>query len=143
MALEGLFFFYVLERSLRVPARPCCLAPLWPIVVKLLYYRDWDHILNQASLWGDIMVDNHRIMLFPDFTREVQKQRPSFVDVKKHLRQLGLRYDMMFPARPRATTGDTCTSSHERNHFGNGMVASLSKGGMLPQGRRELSDGVL
>ena len=42
--------------------------------------------------------------MFPDFTKEVQKKRASFQGVKKRLRQNGLTYSMLFPARLRLET---------------------------------------
>lgn len=40
-------------------------------------------------------------MIFPDFTREVQRNRASFTTVKAKLPQLHLPYTMIFPARLR------------------------------------------
>ena len=103
IAPEGLSQHYALERAHRVPARPPVAgAPPRPIVARLLHFRD--HILAQARLKGDIRIGNSKVMVFPDYTREVQKKRASFQGVKKRLRQNGLTYGVLFPARLRVET---------------------------------------
>ena len=102
VAPEGLSPHYALERAHRIPARsPVAGAPPRPIIAKLLHYRDRDHILAQARMRGDLTIGNSKIMIFPDFTREVQRKRASFIGVKKRLRMVGLTYSMMFLARLR------------------------------------------
>ena len=102
IAPEGLSPHYALERAHRIPARPPAAgAPPRPIIARLLHYRDRDHILSQARMRGDLTIGNSKIMIFPDFTREVQRRRASFMGVKRRLRMVGLTYSMMFPARLR------------------------------------------
>ena len=43
-------------------------------------------------------------MVFPDFTRDVQRRRVTFVGVKRRLREVGQLYGMLFPARLRVVT---------------------------------------
>ena len=106
IAPDGLSPHYALERAHRVPERPPMAgAPPRPIIAKLLHYRDRDHILTQARLKGDLKIGNSKVMLFPDFTREVQRKRATFIGVKRRLRAVGLTYSMLFPARLRVVTG--------------------------------------
>ena len=37
--------------------------------------------------------------IFPDFTAEVSKQRASFNDIKRKLRDAKVKYGLLFPAR--------------------------------------------
>lgn len=111
VAPEGLSSFYMLERVHSVLARP--LAPGRPptlVVARLLHYKDRDHLLAAARATGPYNVGNGRVTLFPDYTLEVQRKRASFLAVKKALRDEGLQYSLMFPARLRVTL-------NEKTHF--------------------------
>ncbi|XP_068127183.1 uncharacterized protein [Hyperolius riggenbachi] len=77
-----------------------------PIILKLLNFRDRDEILKAARKEGDIYFQSSRLMIFPDYTNETQKQRRSFQQVKEKLRELQLPYSMLFPARLRVQDGD-------------------------------------
>lgn len=78
---------FAVERAHRDPSRP--LPPGNPpraFLLKLLYYKDRDTILSKAHTLGDdLVIDNSKISLFPDFLAEVQKQRAQFNEVKKRL----------------------------------------------------------
>lgn len=50
-----------------------------------------DKILRAAWVAGDIQYHNVRLMMFPDYTLETQKQRRSFDVVKAALRRKGTR----------------------------------------------------
>ncbi|KAJ1099297.1 hypothetical protein NDU88_004399 [Pleurodeles waltl] len=102
VAPEGLSAFFAIERAHRVPSTiPPLEARPRPIVAKLLHHRDRDYILSQTRQLGEITCNTQRIMIFPDFTRETQAQRASF-NVSKHaLRENGIKYAMLFPAKLR------------------------------------------
>ncbi|KAJ1171566.1 hypothetical protein NDU88_003427 [Pleurodeles waltl] len=105
LAGDGLSPFFAIERAHRVPARPPPPGtPPRPIIAKLLHYRDRDYLLHQSRTKGDRTMDNHKVRIFPDFSREVQKQRATFSAAKQKLSQLGLQYGMMFPAKLRVVT---------------------------------------
>lgn len=93
---------FVIERAHRVPARP---PPVGsnprPFLIRLLNYGDRDAILQETRKMLDVQIDNSKIMFFPDYTLHVQKQRHSFLAVKKHLRQYDLNYSLLFQARLR------------------------------------------
>ena len=71
------------------------------MVMKLLHFRDRDSILQAARLAESLEIEGNRVMLFPDYTIAVQQQRATFVNVKHKLRDLGLKYALLFPARLR------------------------------------------
>lgn len=62
------------------------------MVACLLFYKDSDHVLSQARLKGHLKIDDSTV-------REVQRQRASFVTAKRKLRQMGVSYSMVFPAK--------------------------------------------
>ena len=99
---EGLTQFFALERAHRVPARqPLPGQPSRAVVAKLLHFRDRDVILQVARTHGPYMVENCKVSIFPDYTLSVQRQRTSFLAVKRELRESGIQYALMFPARLR------------------------------------------
>lgn len=94
---------FSVECAHRVPARPPQPgAPPRPFLFKLLNYKDRDVILRNARLKpAALKVDNAKISLFPDFSADLQKQQAKFTDVKRRLRDLDLKYAMLYPARLR------------------------------------------
>lgn len=56
-------------------------------------------LLNARMKPAALKIDNAKISLFPDFSDDLQKQRAKFTDVKRRLRDLDLKYAMLYPAR--------------------------------------------
>ena len=103
--------FFSVERVHRVPGQPPRLgAPPRPIIVRLRNFRDRDHILQQARSHGPWRVDSREVNIYLDFTNIVQKQRNTYVPVKRVLRQLDIKYALFFPAKLRVIY-------KERTHF--------------------------
>ena len=46
-------------------------------------------------------IDNAKISCFPDFSAELQKQRAKFIDIKRRLRALDIKYAMLYPSKLR------------------------------------------
>ncbi|KAJ1115091.1 hypothetical protein NDU88_003319 [Pleurodeles waltl] len=92
-----------LERAHRVPSlqQPPGAPPI-PVVTRLLHFKDRDHILQRAQM--GLKVKNKKVGIFPDFSREVQRQRAALTTVKKRLREAGIIYSMQLPARLRVVT---------------------------------------
>ncbi|KAJ1106896.1 hypothetical protein NDU88_004294 [Pleurodeles waltl] len=63
----------------------------------------------ETRLLSELKVDT-QIMLFPDHTVVIQKQRSSFLSKTCRLIELGLRYSLLFPAPLRVI-------SEESTHF--------------------------
>lgn len=104
---EALSTTFVVERAHRMPARrPPEGAPPRTFIAKLLNYRDQDIILRLNREKGNIPFQAGHIMVFPDFSAEVQKQRARFVEVKRRLRAHHLMYAILFPARLRIVGED-------------------------------------
>lgn len=74
-------------------------APPRPILLKLLHYRDRDSILRLAREKKDVVLNGHKVSIYPDFSLDVQKRRLQFADIKRRLRNLNVPYSMLFPAR--------------------------------------------
>lgn len=64
-------------------------------------FRDRDTALRMAREKGDTIWQGSKLALFPDFTPMVQEARRKYNGVKATLRNLGLRYGMLYPARLR------------------------------------------
>lgn len=92
--------FFTVERAHRaLGGKPKPGAPPRTIIAQILNYRDRDAILQAARTHGDLHIDNAIIRFFPDFTLHVQRQRRFFDEVKKALRETGIKYMMLFPAK--------------------------------------------
>lgn len=72
-----------------------------PVIAKFLNYLDRDTVLKQARTKEQLLYQNSRIMIFPDYTRLVQQRRQSFTAAKAKLRELQISYALLFPARLR------------------------------------------
>lgn len=90
------------ERAHRMPARPPPQgAPPRTFIAKMLNYRDRDAALRLARERGNIPLGNVKIAVFPDFSAKVQRRRQNFMEAKRKLRSLNMKYAMLFPARLR------------------------------------------
>uniref|UniRef100_H3ATU2 L1 transposable element RRM domain-containing protein n=1 Tax=Latimeria chalumnae TaxID=7897 RepID=H3ATU2_LATCH len=69
-----------------------------PLIVKFLWFPLRKLILQKARELGSLMWQGHKILIFPDLSRELQKKRKKFLDVKKKLREYGLKYGLFYPA---------------------------------------------
>lgn len=66
-------------------------------------------MLRAAQQHGPIRVENKTVMLFPDYSRAVQRQRASFLYIKRRLRAAQVQYSLLFPARLKVIhKGTTC-----------------------------------
>lgn len=69
------------------------------MVARLHHYPDKEKILRLAWLSSPLMYNGARILIFPDFTSEVLKQRQAFNAVRKSLKEANVRHGLLFPAR--------------------------------------------
>lgn len=93
---------FSVERAHRVPSRPLPAGePPRPFLILLLNQRDRDLNLRRATLLKEVTFNGTKVMFFPDFTPEIQKQRAKFQDVKKRLQTLQLSSPMLHPAKLR------------------------------------------
>lgn len=98
---------FVVERAHRVPPTPPIPGnPPRPFLLKLLNYRDRDRILAAAREKQDLRFNNAKIMLFPDYSPEVQQRRRSFTEVRRRLRDKGLKLSLLYPSKLRVVDGD-------------------------------------
>lgn len=105
---DNLTPIFAVERAHRVPTRPLPPgAPPRPVLVKVLHYRDRDIILRKARELSDVRLEGNKVAFYPDFSVNVQKRRAQFLDVKRHLRNLGLSYAMLYPAKLRVVANDS------------------------------------
>lgn len=98
---------FSIERAHRMPVtRGPPGAPPRTFKFKLLYYRDRDTILRAARLQGELKFGDATLLIFPDYSVETQRRRKSFDQVRAMLRQKGVKYSMLFPARLRVQDGE-------------------------------------
>ncbi|KAG8546950.1 hypothetical protein GDO81_029450 [Engystomops pustulosus] len=72
----------------------------------MLNCKDRDTTLQYARRAGELRFENTSVSIFPDFSPELQRQRGSFVQVKRKLRERNIVYSMAYPARLRVIDGD-------------------------------------
>lgn len=91
-----------IERAHRIPTRPLPPgAPPRPLIMRFLNYRDRDATLAAARAKGGLTHNGSQLSFFPDYSIAIQKQRATFLGVKRRLRAAGVVYSMMFPAKLR------------------------------------------
>lgn len=95
----------VIELAHRISAGPKLPgnAPPRPLIMKFLNYRDKVRVQDAARRKGKILYNDRQVMLFPDVSAELHKQRRKFDEVKRKLRELNVQYGIVFPARLRVT----------------------------------------
>ncbi|KAJ1089390.1 hypothetical protein NDU88_002541 [Pleurodeles waltl] len=82
----------------------CSEPPASEVNLPLILHRvdeDRDHILAQARKAGELKIDNAQVGIFPDFSRDVQRHRTSYMEIKRQLCTLNIQYAMLFPSMVR------------------------------------------
>lgn len=72
------------------------------MIMKFLNYADKTRVMKAARMKGPILLDNRRIMFFPDVSAELLKRRKVFGQVNKDLASLSipdLHYGSIHPAK--------------------------------------------
>lgn len=93
---------FAIERAHRIPSKPPTPgAHPCPIIACILHFRDRESILHAARTGGEVQYNGYHISIYPDFSAATQKQRASFIHVKKRLRDLQLAYSMLYLAKLR------------------------------------------
>ena len=97
---------FMVERAHRILFRlPKPEAPPRPFLIRLLNYRDRDQILSTAGIRADIQYDNTKLLFFPDYPWEIQQQRREYTEIRRRLREKGLKYSLLYPSKLRVTDG--------------------------------------
>ncbi|RXN21014.1 putative transposase element L1Md-A101/L1Md-A102/L1Md-A2 [Labeo rohita] len=89
------------HRSLAPPPRPHQ-APR-PFIVQLHHYQTRELILRLTREKGQLLYKGSRIHFYPDVSVEVAKRRAAFNPIKAQLREAGIEFGLLFPARLRIT----------------------------------------
>ena len=79
--------------------------------MKFLNYADKSRVMQAARMKGPILLDNQRVMFFPDISAELLKRRKVFDGVKRELASLSisdLRYGIVHPAQLLITHNRKC-----------------------------------
>lgn len=98
---------FVVERAHRIPPTPPIPGnPPRPLLLRLLNSRDRDRILAAARAKQELRFNNAKIMLFPDYSPEVQQRRRAFTEVRRRLKDKGLKFSLLYPSKLRVVDGD-------------------------------------
>ncbi|KAJ1098411.1 hypothetical protein NDU88_003522 [Pleurodeles waltl] len=94
--------FFSVEHAHRIPTRapPLGSGPR-PFILCLLHFADRDNILRSVRSSSPPRVENAQVMLVPDYTLAVQKDCASYLLLKRKLRNLNLKYSLLFPGKLR------------------------------------------
>uniref|UniRef100_H3AZ64 L1 transposable element RRM domain-containing protein n=1 Tax=Latimeria chalumnae TaxID=7897 RepID=H3AZ64_LATCH len=94
--------------------RPC------PFIVKFLRFPMKELILHKARELGTLTWQGHRILIFPDLSRDLMEWRKKFLEVKRGLREHNLQYGLFYPATLKVTVNrvdSSFTSPKEAQAF--------------------------
>lgn len=99
---ESFSHLFAIERAHRVQLRPPIPGRYpRPMLARFLYFRDKETILRKARNLSELLHNNNKISIFPDFSAAAQKKRAAFQSVKQRLRERSLPYSMLYPAKLR------------------------------------------
>ena len=86
------------HRTLRPP--PTAGAKAHAIITRIDFYREKELILH---LWRERQLEykGNKVLIFPDYTPEVMRQRREFTEAQRMLRGLKVEHSLLFPARLR------------------------------------------
>jgi len=77
------------------------------MIARIHHFQIKEKILQLARQQFPLRYKGRPIHIFPDLPAEIMKQRQSFNDVRKRLRETGVRSGFIYPARLRVTHGTT------------------------------------
>lgn len=93
---------FVIERAHRIPMTPGPPgSPPRTFIAKLLNFRDRDAVLRLTRELGHLTIQNAAISVYPDFSITIQKERAKFIAAKRKLRDLNIKYSMLYPSKLR------------------------------------------
>ncbi|KAK7918730.1 hypothetical protein WMY93_010014 [Mugilogobius chulae] len=69
------------------------------IIACLLRFQDRQDIVEAARRKKRITWNDKKVMIFPDFSRETQKLRETFVECKRAMHERNIKFGMLYPAR--------------------------------------------
>uniref|UniRef100_A0AAV2LHK2 L1 transposable element RRM domain-containing protein n=1 Tax=Knipowitschia caucasica TaxID=637954 RepID=A0AAV2LHK2_KNICA len=78
-----------------------------PMIARLHYYSDKEKIMSLSRTKGKLFFEGAQVHIFPDMSPEVGRQRAAFKQVKTKLRDTGVKYRMLFPAKLEITVDDS------------------------------------
>ncbi len=88
----------IIERAHRTPTvRQSGRASPRPIMIKLLYFQDKVKILRLAREEKKMEYNRSHIHIYPDFSSDLMRKCWSFDPVKRKLRDLNLKYSLLYP----------------------------------------------
>ncbi|KAL7383682.1 hypothetical protein ABVT39_021618 [Epinephelus coioides] len=96
----------VIERAHRSPTtrRQDAKAGPRPILVKFLLLQDKVKILRLAKAKKELFFSGVRIYIYPDYSAAVLQKWREFNNIKKKLRELNIKYSLLYPATLKVTT---------------------------------------
>lgn len=77
-----------------------------PFIMRIHHFQTKERILTLARETGSIYFRGTQIHFFPDFSAETSRKRAAFFPVKSQLKDAGIGYRMLFPAKLQVTGGD-------------------------------------
>lgn len=77
------------------------------MIARIHHFQVKEKILQLARQQFPLRYEGRPIHIFPDLPAEIMKQRQAFSDVRKQLRDVGVRSGFIYPARLRVTHGTT------------------------------------
>lgn len=97
------------------------------LIAKLHSYRQKEKIMRLAQQQYPLTYKGKQIHIFPDLPAEIMRQRQLFAEVRKKLKDAGLRTGFQYPARLRVTRGtvtSTFNSPDDAERFADSIPAS-------------------
>ncbi|KAL6461401.1 hypothetical protein MHYP_G00295450 [Metynnis hypsauchen] len=84
--------------------------PPRPMIVRLHHFQTRERIFQLAREKGQLQFQGNGIHIYPDFSADVARRRAAFTAIKPHLREAGVEYGLLFPARLESTLTGSSTS---------------------------------
>ncbi|KAJ8389638.1 hypothetical protein AAFF_G00118750 [Aldrovandia affinis] len=93
-----------LDRAHRTGPVPATGGRPRSFLARFHYFQEKEQVLRLARERGRLEFQGRQVMIFPDFSAELNKRRAEYVEVKKLLREKeGVRYGLVYPARLRVS----------------------------------------
>ena len=88
-----------IDRAHRTGPQPAVGGLPRPFLARIHFFGEKERVMELSKNAGQLMYRDKKIFIFPDLSSDTSRRRAAFTDVKKSLREKGLRYGTKHPAK--------------------------------------------
>ena len=89
----------VIDRAHRTGPQPAEGSLPRPFLARIHFFEEKERVMQLSKDAGQLTYNGKKVFIFPDLSADTSRRRAAFADVKKILREKGVRYGTQHPAK--------------------------------------------